>query len=258
MLDRILIPLVAALLLELLAFGYFLIKKRQDIADVLWGPAITTSIIASTLVTTPRSNASLLLAILAFVWSSRLSLHIGLRRKGEGEDKRYIELSKTWGKYFIVRSLLQTFLLQGILAFLVSFSIVSFNLRTVGDYTLIPILIGVSIWAFGLVFEAIADSQLKNFIKDPQNKGKIMDRGLWRYSRHPNYFGEIVLWWGIFIITLSTMDLWYLKIIGPLTITVLIIFVSGIPLLEKRYQDNAEYQKYKLRTSSLFPLPPKR
>jgi steroid 5-alpha reductase family enzyme len=128
----------------------------------------------------------------------------------------------------------------------------------VGDYALIPVLIGASIWAFGLVFEAIADFQLKKFIKNPQNKGKIMDRGLWRYSRHPNYFGEIVLWWGIFIITLSTMDLWYLKIIGPLTITVLIIFVSGIPLLEKRYQDNAEYQKYKLRTSSLLPLPPKK
>jgi steroid 5-alpha reductase family enzyme len=117
--------------------------------------------------------------------------------------------------------------------------------------------IGSSVWLVGFLFEAIGDYQLLQFKRNPANKGRIMKSGLWRYTRHPNYFGEVTLWWGIFFICLRVPgSLW--TVIGPLTITWLILKVSGTPLLEKRYVNNSEYAEYIENTSSFFPLPPKR
>jgi steroid 5-alpha reductase family enzyme len=107
------------------------------------------------------------------------------------------------------------------------------------------------------LFEVIADNQLKNFKNKPQNKGKIMTKGLWRYSRHPNYFGEVTIWWGIFVITLSSFN-GVMAIWSPILITYLLLFVSGIPMLEEKYKDNKEFIEYAKRTSVFFPLPPKR
>jgi steroid 5-alpha reductase family enzyme len=109
----------------------------------------------------------------------------------------------------------------------------------------------------GLFFEAVGDFQLAQFKKDPVNRGKIIQHGLWRYSRHPNYFGEVTLWWGIYLLGLSAGGAWW-TIIGPLTITFLILKVSGIPLLEKKYVNNAAFQEYARRTSAFFPLPPRK
>ena len=113
-------------------------------------------------------------------------------------------------------------------------------------------LAGVLVWLIGFYFEAVGDWQLRRFTSNPANKGKVMDQGLWRYSRHPNYFGEVLMWWGIFIVSLSLPGSWPGSI-GPALITYLILFVSGIPLLEKRYADDLNYQEYKKRTSVFVP-----
>lgn len=115
--------------------------------------------------------------------------------------------------------------------------------------------LGIAVWVFGFYFEAVGDAQLARFIKDPAHKGKIMQSGLWTYTRYPNYFGEVAQWWGIWLLALSLPNGLF-GIIGPLTITFLILKVSGIPLLEKKYSGNAEFQEYKKKTSMFFPLPP--
>ena len=117
--------------------------------------------------------------------------------------------------------------------------------------------IGVLVWIFGFFFESVGDAQLAKFIKDPVNKGKLMQQGLWRYTRHPNYFGEVTQWWGIWLIALSVSH-GLLGIIGPITITILILFVSGIPLLEKKYTSRADFEEYKQTTSIFIPLPPRK
>jgi steroid 5-alpha reductase family enzyme len=123
----------------------------------------------------------------------------------------------------------------------------------------IILIIGVILWIIGFIFEAVGDAQLKTFKSNPENKGKIMQSGLWKYTRHPNYFGEALMWWAIWIISMSTLS-WIniLGIIGPLFITYLLLFVSGVPLLEKKYKDNEAFQAYAKKTSIFFPLPPKK
>lgn len=122
-------------------------------------------------------------------------------------------------------------------------------------------LAGLLTWAFGFYFEAVGDWQLRKFISNPQNKGKIMNQGLWQYTRHPNYFGEVTQWWGIWLILCSTSvagNYKLLGLLGPVTITLLILFVSGVPLLEKKYADNKDFQKYAKRTNKFFPWSPRK
>ena len=111
-----------------------------------------------------------------------------------------------------------------------------------------------SVWILGFVFESVGDAQLARFIKDPANKGKLMQGGLWRYTRHPNYFGEVTMWWGIWLLALST-PYGFFSIIGPITITFLILKVSGIPMLEKKMEENPEFAEYKRRVSVFIPMP---
>jgi steroid 5-alpha reductase family enzyme len=117
-------------------------------------------------------------------------------------------------------------------------------------------VVGFLVWAVGFGFEAVSDYQLMQFKAEPENKGKIMQYGLWKYSRHPNYFGESLLWWGIFITSISAGH-WWISIISPMVITFLLLRVSGVALLEKKYKGNAEFQAYAKRTSAFIPLPPK-
>ena len=117
-------------------------------------------------------------------------------------------------------------------------------------------ILGMCIWLFGFIFESLADRELASFAKDPNNKGKILQTGLWKYSRHPNYFGEVLSWWGIWIIAISVSGgVW--TIIGPITITVLILYVSGVPLLEERLKNRDGYLDYTRKTNKFFPWRPK-
>ena len=238
--------------------GWFIaaqIRGRNDIADVAWGLGFILAAAISLLAAGIYPLRGLLVSGLVLIWGIRLAAHIHSRDRGKGEDPRYRTWREEWGKWFVLRSFLQIFMLQGMLLLTVALPVVFINQAPPAPLGLFDLL-GLAIWLTGFCFEAVGDRQLLTFIRDPANRGKLMTSGLWRYTRHPNYFGEVTLWWGIWLMTLALPGGW-LTIIGPITITFLILKVSGIPMLEKRYEDRADFQEYKRRTSAFFPLPPK-
>jgi steroid 5-alpha reductase family enzyme len=238
--------------------GWFIaaqVRGRNDIADVAWGLGFLLAAAVSLLAGGIYPLRGLLVSGLVLVWGVRLALHIHARNRGKGEDPRYLKWREEWGKWFVLRSFLQVFMLQGILLLMVAIPIVYANTAPAAPLGWLDLL-GLAIWLYGFGFEAIGDWQLLMFIRNPDNKGKLMTSGLWRYTRHPNYFGEVTLWWGIWLMVLALPGGW-LTVIGPLTITFLILKVSGIPMLEEPYEDRADFQEYKRRTSTLFPLPPR-
>ena len=169
----------------------------------------------------------------------------------KGTDPRYQSWKHEGGVKALVINLGYIFGLQALLLALMSVPIYLVNTMSGPDLTVFD-LIGLLIWMTGFYFESVSDHQLFQFMSDPLNKGKIMKYGLWHYSRHPNYFGEITMWWGIFLIALSVPSGW-LAIIAPVTITFLLIFVTGVPWIEKVFENNPEYQEYKRKTSMLIP-----
>jgi steroid 5-alpha reductase family enzyme len=238
-------------------FWFFisLLKKRNDVADIAWGIGFMLIAWSSFLLSENFSIRSLLVNSLVSIWGLRLAWHISSRNKGKTEDYRYLTWRKEWGIWFYVRSYIQVYLLQGLFLYLISLPVLLIN-KEVGLNINIVDGIGLLIWLTGFFFEVVGDLQLKNFIKNPVNKGKLMQGGLWKYTRHPNYFGEVTQWWGIWLIAINVPNVW-LAIIGPLVITILILKVSGIPLLEKKMTKHPDFSEYKKRTSVFIPLPPK-
>ena len=227
--------------------------KRNDIADIAWGLGFV--IIAWTSFFLSEYSLTKIIAnSFITIWGLRLSYHIFQRTKNKTEDFRYLKWRNEW-KHFYLRSYLQVFLLQGIFMCIIALPIIFINIENDKELNWIFIL-GSTIWLFGFLFEAIADKQLTNFKNNSSKKNKIIQIGLWKYSRHPNYFGEVVLWWGIFLMACTKNNFLY-TVASPFLITYLILFVSGIPMLEEKYKNNEEFQEYKKRTSSFFPLPPK-
>lgn len=235
-------------------FFVSIIKKRNDVADIAWGLGFLL-ICFFLFIRKPINSISALIFILVWVWGVRLTMHIFLRSKGKNEDFRYKKWREEWGKYFFIRSYLQVFLLQGFFMFIIALPIIISTISP-SQKTIFFTFMGLAIWLVGFSFEAIGDFQLSVFIKNKIHKSDIMQTGLWRYTSHPNYFGEVLVWWGIFIITISLQS-GFLGIISPLTITYLLLYVSGIPMLEAKYKDNVAFQAYKLRTSAFFPKLPK-
>lgn len=233
-----------------------LIIKRNDIADIAWGMGFIVLSWTAYYIFGNEQLPAFFANSLITIWGARLSFHIYIRNRGKKEDCRYLEWRKQWGKWFYLRSYGQVFLLQGFLLCLIVFPVILFNTLESVDFGIFFFL-GCLLWLLGFFFEVVGDRQLKQFLDNPKNKGKIMQIGLWRYTRHPNYFGEVTMWWGVFVMTLTFYGNLF-TIISPLTITFLILFVSGIPLLEKRYEGNPEFEAYKKKTSIFFPLPPKR
>ncbi len=235
-------------------FLYAWAAKRNDVADFAWGAGFP--ILAITLMQLNESSSvkGLILTLLVTIWGLRLALHIYPRLKKKDEDFRYATMRKAWGKWATIRSYLQVFMLQGLFLLMISAStIVVIN----GESTFSWInYLGIAIWIVGFYFEAVGDHQLQQFIKNPSSKGRIMTTGLWKYTRHPNYFGEVIQWWGLWLLVIG-VQYWQFAVISPLTITILIYFVSGIPLLEKKYQGNKDYERYAKKTSKFFPLPPR-
>ncbi len=236
------------------------IKKRNDIADIAWGLGFIVVAWSSLLQNTSKSNLSYLSVALTTIWGLRLAIHIHSRNRNKTEDFRYAQWRKDWGKFFYLRSYLQVFIFQGLLLLLVSLPVAF----TAGLPNKVSIsawaAAGLVTWAFGFYFESVGDYQLSKFISNKANKGKLMTSGLWQYTRHPNYFGEVIQWWGLWLILTATdlnSGIKFWGLIGPVTITVLILFVSGIPLLEKKYADNPEYKKYAKKTNKFFPWNPK-
>ena len=228
-------------------------RRRNDVADVAWGMGFVLVGVTSLLLHSPAGRSVLVTALVA-VWGIRLALHVHFRNRGRPEDFRYRKWREEWVNFY-TRSYLQVFLFQSVLLVLVATPIIYVSSvpnppLSDGD------IVGVTVWMIGFFFEAAGDYQLARFKSNSLNKGRIMTSGLWRFSRHPNYFGEVLLWWGIFLIALPAPGGWR-SVIGPLTITILILKVSGIPMLEVKYRDNPQYEAYQRRTSSFFPLPPR-
>jgi len=250
--------LTLALLLFIYMSLWFLlsvIKRRNDIADVAWGLGFILISWAGWHLA-ESSIKSLLVNLLVSIWGARLAWHIYKRNKSKTEDYRYAKWRKDWGKWFFLRSYLEVYLLQGLFLYLIIQPVLFIHYQTSRSLGILD-FIGLFVWIIGFYFESTGDAQLKQFVANPANKGKLMQTGLWRYTRHPNYFGEVTQWWGVFIIALSLPGS-IITIVGPLTITILILFVSGIPLLEKKYAGRKDFEEYKKKTSIFLPLPPKK
>lgn len=232
------------------------IKRRNDVADTAWGLGFVFLAWSSLLLSGELHARSVLATILVTIWGFRLAWHIHRRNRHKTEDPRYLEMSKSWGKWFFLRSYLQVFLLQGLLLFLIATAFIRINTTQFGHFSAWDV-IGLIVWLLGFYFESTGDAQLGQFKKDPANAGKIMQTGLWKYTRHPNYFGEVTQWWGIYLMALSIPGGWS-TVFSPLTITGLICFVSGVPLLEKKYAGRPDFEAYRKSTSIFFPLPPKK
>jgi steroid 5-alpha reductase family enzyme len=196
----------------------------------------------------------LLLALLVSVWGVRLGAYLVARKLRERrEDPRYADMRARRGASFIAWSLVAIFALQGALIFAVSLPVQGAAPRAAG---LGPLAwVGGGLWMIGLVFESVGDAQLARFKADERNRGAIMQAGLWRYTRHPNYFGDFTVWWGIYLVALSAGAWWALA--GPAVMSLLLIRVSGRDLLEARMRGRPGYAEYASRTSSFFPLPPR-
>lgn len=250
------------LTLGLLLFCYMsawfvlsLAKKRNDVADTAWGLGFVLLTWVSFFLGQVQGVRGLFVGILVSMWGIRLAWHIHMRNRGKAEDYRYAKWREDWGKWFYVRSYVQVYLLQGVLLFFIVLPILLIN-KSPGQALGILDFTGLAVWILGFVFESFGDAQLARFIKDPANKGKLMQSGLWRYTRHPNYFGEVTMWWGVWLIALSVPNGW-LSVIGPITITFLILKVSGVPMLEKKMEENSQFAEYKKRTSVFIPWFPK-
>ena len=230
--------------------------KTRDVSiiDIFWAPGIAAVVDIAALLSDasgPRASAALFLVNL---WAVRLAAHIFARH--DGEDHRYAAMRHKFGARWWWWSLVQVFLLQAILMWFIAAPLVAVMLSSRAPMGVLDYL-GVGIAAAGFLFEALADVQLARFRLDPRNKGKVMDRGLWRWSRHPNYFGESVMWWGFFLLGFSAAGAWWL-ILSPVVVTLLLLQVSGVTLMEDKIEDRRPaYADYKRRVSAFVPWPPK-
>ncbi|MDQ5976425.1 MAG: Steroid 5-alpha reductase [Patescibacteria group bacterium] len=250
------------LILALILFVYMslwfivsLLKRRNDVADVAWGLGFVLLAWSAFVLSDGPGVRGLLVNVLVSIWGVRLAWHIHSRNRGRMEDYRYLAWRTEWGKWFYVRSYAQVYLLQGFLLFLVVSPVLLINGSVAMGLGMLDAL-GMAVWLVGFSFEAVGDAQLARFIKDPTNKGKLMQGGLWAYTRHPNYFGEVAQWWGLWLVALSVPGGW-LGIIGPVTITFLILKVSGVPMLERKMREHPEFAAYERRVSMFIPLPPR-
>lgn len=231
--------------------------KDASIIDIFWGPGFV--ILAWFYFWNspgPGSFRNVLLCLMVSLWGLRLGLHIGLRNIGKGEDFRYRQWRKDGGKNYWWISFFRVFVLQGILMWVISSPL----MFAMSDSRVFYITgwdeLGIFLWLAGFLFETIGDWQLRRFKKDPANKGKVMDKGLWAWTRHPNYFGDALLWWGYFMFALDVPGgFWF--VFSPLLMTFLLMRVSGVSMLESSLKNTKPgYEDYIRRTSAFFPLPP--
>src|ERR1043165_8304933 len=205
--------------------------KNNSIVDIGWGFGFVMVTVVTYFVYGDERFHQKLVSYLVVVWGLRLSIYIGIRNIGQPEDFRYANWRTQWGSNFLWRSFFQVFMLQGLIMFINTLPVVVVNndLTIFKSYkTLYPV--GCVVWLIGFMFEAVGDFQMYMFKSDPHpHKKKVMNTGLWRYTRHPNYFGEAVMWWGIFLLAIPS-GRWYLSLLAPVTITYLLLKVSGVAM----------------------------
>jgi steroid 5-alpha reductase family enzyme len=246
---------VAALMFVLWALS--LAIRDVSIVDPAWGFAFVVVAIAGLCAGNGEAARRLLLLALTAAWGLRLSLHLTRRKLAEREeDRRYARMRRAKGARFKLWSLYSIFAFQGLLVLIVSLPLqVGAEHGGALSAWIVP---GVLVFAVGLGFEAVGDEQLRRFKADPANAGKVMNRGLWRYTRHPNYFGDTCVWWGLWLVVLPVGGSWWTAI-GPAVMTTLLVRVSGKALLERDIAKRRPgYADYIRNTSGFLPLPPKR
>jgi len=232
--------------------------RDASIVDVFWGSGFVVVAWVAYALADGSRDRSLLLTLLVSVWGLRLTAHLAHRNLGKGEDRRYAEMRGHHGDAWPLRSLFVVFWLQGALIWIVSLPVqVAMTDPSPASLVLLD-WIGVAVWALGLTFEAVGDWQLTRFKAAPGNHGKVMDQGLWRYTRHHNYFGDFCIWWGIWLVALAAGSTWW-TVVSPAIMSVLLIRVSGVALLERSLsRRRRDYADYVARTSAFFPRPPRR
>lgn len=227
-----------------------------SIVDIFWGLGFVGVAWVSHAMSVNRSLRAWLVCWLVTVWGVRLAAHLAVRNLGRGEDYRYRAMRNRHGDRFALVSLGTVFLLQAVLLWVVSWPVQAVHHPS----ALTPVgwldAAGVTFWSVGLGIEAVADAQLARFKRSPASTGAVMDRGLWRYSRHPNYFGDCLVWWGLGIVAFGAGQWWALA--GPVVMTVLLVKVSGVAMLESTIAERRPaYRAYIARTSAFVPWPPR-
>jgi steroid 5-alpha reductase family enzyme len=234
-----------------------LLIHDASIIDIMWGFGFVVVAVVSAVVGDGSELRRYVFVAIVGVWGLRLTTYLAIRNLGNGEDFRYAKMRRRWGDQFAMVSLVQVYLVQGILMLIVSLPIqlsAGSLQSTRGPLS----IIGLALWLVGVAFESIGDFQLARFKGNDDNAGLVMDKGLWRYTRHPNYFGDFCVWWGIGLIAVEThYGLWGL--FGPAVMTILLLRVSGVRMLESTIGERRPgYADYVARTSAFFPRPPKR
>jgi steroid 5-alpha reductase family enzyme len=230
--------------------------RDASIVDPFWGAGFAAVAWAALAVAGP-SPRGLLAAGLTSLWAGRLGLHLWRRRRGHGEDRRYAAMRAAAGPAFWLSSLATVFLLQGALLWVVSLPLQAGAARGHGAPLGTLDALGVALFLAGFVFEAVADAQLARFLAEPGSRLRVMDRGLWSLTRHPNYFGDFLLWWGLGALGLAAGAWWSLA--GPALMAVLLMRVSGVTLLERTIVERRPgYAEYAARTPAFFPWPRRR
>ena len=248
---------LAILIVMLTTWVVSVVIRNASIVDIVWGLGFVVVAWVARIVGDGNDARQWLLTLLTTLWGLRLAGYLAWRNTGHGEDYRYRNMRKRWGSRFPLISLVTVFGLQGTLMWIVSLGVQLGQADDSPDLGVIA-LVGVIVYVIGLVFETVGDAQLTRFKADPNSAGKVMDKGLWRYTRHPNYFGDACVWWGLSLIAAETGGgAWGL--IGAAVMTYFLRRVSGVTLLERSLKKRREgYTEYIERTSAFFPRPPRR
>jgi steroid 5-alpha reductase family enzyme len=258
MAEALAVSAVAVALLMLITWIISGIVKDASIVDLIWGFGFVGVAWTVLFFSAPAGGRGWLLVVLTTVWGLRLSAYLTMRNLGKGEDFRYQAMRRQHGDRFFVVSLGTVFGLQALLMWVISLPL-QVGIATSDPGLGVSLLdgVGTALWALGLFFEAVGDWQLARFKSDPANHGKVMDRGLWRYTRHPNYFGDFCVWWGLYLIAAAGGAWW--TVVGPLLMSALLIRYSGAGLLEKTIGSRRPgYDDYARRTNGFFPGPPRK
>lgn len=252
---------VSLLLLAILQICTFLIGRRigrYNVVDVSWGIGFVLVSFAVAIVGDGDGVRSWLLFVLVAIWGSRLSWHMHRKSSGKGEDPRYVEMLDRSGGHSTTVVLRKIFLTQGLAQWFVSLPLqLSAILGPTSGIGVVVAVVGMLVWTCGVVFESVGDRQLAQFKANPANKGRIMDSGLWAWTRHPNYFGDALLWWGLWLVAASVWP-GALTVLSPVLMTWFLVFATGARLLEKSMSQRPGYPDYQQRTSFFVPLPPTR
>jgi steroid 5-alpha reductase family enzyme len=252
------ISAAVVVLLMAVTFTISVARDRHDTLDVAWG--LGFALIAGTTFVLSSGEGDgttrAFVTVLTVVWGVRLAVHIGVRNRGEPEDHRYAAMRRRATGNPHLHVLVRAYLAQAVVLWLVSLPVQVAQHGT-GVHPVV-IAAGTALWSVGMVFEAVGDWQLRRFRADPGNRGRVLDRGLWRYTRHPNYFGDACVWWGLFLLACSS---WYglMTIVSPVLMTFLLARGTGKPMIEEHLRRRRPaYADYVERTSGFFPLPPRR